>query len=190
MSNPFISHYYTFDPNLPPYSQKLQEYWVAANGVFLRSHRPELEICLPIARTKIPGLAEIQPYLKLNVPRVPASMIADIVNTARVNPHQEILFYLGVENNRWWLHTPMQEASSTHVRSLQQDNPKYRQALVEVHSHGCMKAIPSSQDNQEEAGKFRVFAIVGTVNTTPTIYSRLGIYNHFFEIAPNFIFEP
>lgn len=189
MNNPFISYNYAISHNLPPYSQKLQEYWLAANGVYARSHRPELEICLQIAHTQIPGLTQIQPYFKLNVPKVPASIIADIINAAQVNPHQEILFYLGVENNIWWYHTPLQEASPTHVRSLLTRSFKYSQALVEVHSHGCMKATPSCQDNQEESGKFRIFGIIGTVNTTPTIYTRLGVYNHFFEIDPNFIFE-
>ncbi|MBW4632978.1 MAG: hypothetical protein KME30_14075 [Iphinoe sp. HA4291-MV1] len=213
MNNPFISYNYAISHNLPPYSQKLQEYWLAADGVYVRAHRLELEICLQIAHTQVPGLTQIQPYFKLNVPKVPASIIADIINAARVNPHQEILFYLGVENNIWWYHIPLQEASSTHVRwakprlrplgdargeraacrrqgrSLLTTNFKYSQALVEVHSHGCMKATPSCQDNQEESGKFRIFGIIGTVNTTPTIYTRLGAYNHFFEIDPNFIFE-
>ncbi len=190
MNTLFISYNYATSHNLPPYSQKLQEYWLAADGVYARSHRPELEICRKIAHTQIPGLTQIQPYFKLNVPKVPANIIAGIISAARINPHQEILFYLGVENNIWWYHTPAQEASSTHVRSLENTNFKYSQALVEIHSHGCMKATPSYQDNREESGKFRIFGIIGTVNTTPTIYTRLGVYNHFFDISPDWIFEP
>ncbi|MBW4567422.1 MAG: Mov34/MPN/PAD-1 family protein [Tolypothrix carrinoi HA7290-LM1] len=189
MNNLFISYNYAVSHNLPPKSQKLQEYWLASDGVYARSHRPELEICLQIAHTHIIGLAQIQPYFKLNVPKVPASIIADIINAARINPHQEILFYLGVANSQWWCHTPAQEASSTHVRSLENTNLRYSQTLVEIHSHGCMRAIPSNQDNQEESGKFRIFGIIGTVDKKPTIYTRVGAYNHFIEIDPNLIFE-
>jgi hypothetical protein len=233
MNNLFISYNYAVSRNLPPKSQKLQEYWLASDGVYARSHRPELEICLQIAlgmnvdkngqpssegivgtcgslkqgcpflsivcesHTHIAGLAQIQPYFKLNVPKVPASIIADIINAARINPHQEILFYLGVANSQWWCHTPAQEASSTHVRwakprqgrSLENTNLRYSQTLVEIHSHGCMRAIPSNQDNQEESGKFRIFGIIGTVDKKPTIYTRVGAYNHFLQIDPNLIFE-
>ena len=188
--NPFISYNFAKNHYLPYYSQKLQEYWLGANGLYVRSHRRELEVCLQLAKTEVAGLQPIESYFHLTVPKVPSQIISDIINTASINPHQEILFYLGVENNQWWCHTPLQTASSTHVQPL--ENPleiTYTEALVELHSHGNLIAYPSSADNQEEKGKFRIFAIIGTLNTTPTIYTRVGVYNHFFPIDPNRIFN-
>ncbi|MFN6462433.1 MAG: Mov34/MPN/PAD-1 family protein [Nostoc sp. DedVER02] len=188
--NPFIGYHFATSNNFPPYSQKLQEYWLAANGLFLRSHRRELEVCLQVTQTQVAGLQPIEPYFRLKVPKVPSLVIADIINAASINPQQEILFYLGVTNYQWWCHTPLQTASSTHVLSLESALDKsYTDGLVEIHSHGTLAAYPSSVDNQEEKGKFRVFAIIGTLNTIPTIYTRIGIYNHFFDINPNHIFE-
>lgn len=188
--NPFVGYYLATSHNLPSYSQKLQEYWLASNGLFLRSHRRELEVCLQIAQTQIAGLQPLEPYFRLTVPKVKSQIMTEIINTASINPHQEILFYLGAANNQWWSHTPLQTASSTHVVSLENSlKVTYTDALVEIHSHGTLAAYPSSTDNQEEKGKFRVFAIIGTLKTSPTIYTRIGIYNHFFPIDPNLIFE-
>ena len=188
--NPFIGYHLATSNNLPSYSQKLQEYWLAKNGLYVRSHRRELEVCLQIALTQVAGLQPIEPYFRLTVPKVKSQIIADLINAASTHPQQEILFYLGVKNNLWWCHTPLQAASSTHVVSLENSlEVTYTDALVEIHSHGTLAAYPSSTDNQEEKGKFRVFAIIGTLDATPTIYTRIGIYNHFFPIDPNLIFE-
>ncbi len=188
--NPFISYHLATSNNLPLYSQKLQEYWLAGNGVFVRSHRCELEVCLQTAQTHVAGLQSLEPYFCLTVPKVPSQVITDVINAASINTQQEILFYLGVENNQWWCHTPLQTASEAHVVSLESSLKKsYTDAVVEIHSHGNLSAYPSTTDNQEEKGKFRVFAIIGTLNTTPTVYTRIGIYNHFFPIDPNLIFE-
>ena len=188
--NPFISYNFAENHCLPCYSQKLQEYWFGANGLYMRSHRRELEVCLQLAETEIAGLQPIESYFYLKVPKVPSNLIDDIINTARINPHQEILFYLGVENNQWWCHTPLQAASSTHVQSLEKPfETTYAEALVELHSHGNLIAYPSSIDDREEKGKFRIFAIIGTLETSPTIYTRIGVYNHFFPIDPNSIFN-
>ncbi|RAM49912.1 MAG: hypothetical protein C6Y22_19110 [Hapalosiphonaceae cyanobacterium JJU2] len=188
--NPFISYHLATSNNLPPYSQKLQEYWLAGNGVFVRSHRRELEVCLQTVQTHVAGLQSLKPYFCLTVPKVPSQVITDVINAASINTQQEILFYLGVENNQWWCHTPLQTASEAHVVSLESSLKKsYTDAVVEIHSHGNLSAYPSITDNQEEKGKFRVFAIIGTLNTAPTVYTRIGIYNHFFPIDPNLIFE-
>lgn len=188
--NPFIDYHLATSNNLPAYSQKLQEYWLASNGLFVRSHRRELEVCLQIAQTQVAGLQPIEPYFRLTVPKVKSQIITDIINTATINQEQEILFYLGVANNQWWFHTPLQTASSTQVASLESSlSQTYTEAVVEIHSHGNLVAYPSSTDNEEERGKFRVFAIIGTLDATPTIYTRIGLYNHFFPIDPNLIFE-
>ena len=130
--NPFIGYHFATSNNFPPYSQKLQEYWLAANGPFLRSHRRELEVCLQVTQTQVAGLQPLEPYFRLKVPKVPSLVIADIINAASINPQQEILFYLGVTNNQWWCHMPLQTASSTHVLSLESALDKsYTDGLVE-----------------------------------------------------------
>ena len=70
--NPFIGYHLATSNNFPPYSQKLQEYWLAANGLFLRSHRRELEVCLQVTQTQVAGLQPLEPYFRLKVPKVPS----------------------------------------------------------------------------------------------------------------------
>ncbi|MBE9020874.1 hypothetical protein IQ272_33055 [Chroococcidiopsidales cyanobacterium LEGE 13417] len=147
MNNPFCSYNIIASDtsNLPPYSGKLQEYWMAGNGIFLRSHRPELEVCLEIARGTVGNLPQIQPYFRLLPPKVPASTISEIIQI-------------------------------------------YETALIEIHSHAGAPACFSTQDDIEESGKFRIFAVIGSLPEKPSLSVRLGVYDRFFSLPTAWIF--
>lgn len=190
MNNPLCS--YNIIPsdtsNLPPYSGKLQEYWMAGNGIFLRSHRPELEVCLPVANCSVGNLPQIQPYLRLIPPKVPTSTISEIIDICQAAGEREVLFYLGYDN-QWQLHVPAQAASHTSVATIESSfGSAYETALIEVHSHARAPASFSTQDDIEESGKFRIFAVIGSLPENPSIRVRLGVYDRFFSIPTTWIF--
>lgn len=190
MNNPFCSHNIIASDtsNLPPYSGKLQEYWMAGNGVFLRSHRPELEICQEIAHCTVGNLLHIQPYFRLVPPKVPASTISEIIRICLEAGEREVLFYLGY-TNQWQLHVPAQTASRTSVTAMESSfNSTYETALIEIHSHAGAPACFSTQDDIEESGKFRIFAVIGSLPDRPAISVRLGVYDRFFSIPTSWIF--
>ncbi|URD53486.1 Mov34/MPN/PAD-1 family protein [Chroococcidiopsis sp. CCNUC1] len=190
MNNPFCSYNIIASDtnNLPPYSEKLQEYWMAGNGIFLRSHRPELEVCLAIAHCIVGNLLQIQPYFRLVPPKVPASTISEILRICLEAGEREVLFYLSYDD-RWQLHVPPQTASRTSVAATESSfNSTYETALIEIHSHAGAPACFSTQDDLEESGKFRIFAVIGSLPEKPSICVRLGVYDRFFNIPISWIF--
>jgi len=190
MNNPFCSYNIIASDtnNLPPYSGKLQEYWMAGNGIFLRSHRPELEVCLPVANSCVDNLPYIQPYFRLVPPKVPASTISEIIHICLEAGEREVLFYLDY-TNQWQLHVPAQTASRTSVAAMESSfNSTYETAPIEIHSHAGAPACFSTQDDIEESGKFRIFAVIGSLPEKPSFSVRLGVYDRFFDIPTSWIF--
>ena len=63
------------------------------------------------------------------------------------------------------------------------DDPAYKAAVLEIHTHppGCINF--SSQDDRDESGKFRLFGILVDIHAAkPNIRLRVGVYDSFREI--------
>ncbi len=174
---------------LPPIEASMMEYWVAGNGVFIRAQRQGLSICVPIIHCTIRGLPNLAPYFHLQYPLVPANKILEMLQASQAVGDQEILFHLCFTHGEWHLHIPKQTATSTHVTLVEPSDPSYETALIEIHSHHTYKACFSPTDDQEESGKFRIFAVLGEIFNCPTINVRVGIYSHFYYIPANWVFE-
>lgn len=186
----FVDFKIVSSSQLPPSSQSLKEYWLAGNGVFVRAARQGLSACLPITACNIPGLPTLTPNFKLEYPLVPADLVLTILQAAQARKCQEILFYLSFIDDSWQLNIPEQIATEQMVKPLASSlDTAYGTALIEVHSHHSMSAHFSPTDDVEEAGKFRVFAVLGDIFTSPTLNVRLGIYSHFWQIPASSIFE-
>lgn len=187
LDNEFVSYNFTTSPKLPPSKARIKEYWIAGNGVFLRAARTGIDVCMQLSELKISGLPAIEPYFSFKLPLVPQKVLSAILELSQAAGPEEILFYLTFADN-WELTVPEQIATASSVTPT---SPciSYETALVEVHSHHQMSAKFSSIDDREETGKFRLFAVLGTVFTQPTISVRLGIYDCFTPIAANQIFE-
>lgn len=190
MTKSLIDYKIATSPALPPLSAVMKEYWLASNGVFVRAKRQGLYGCIPIARCNIPGLAAVNPNMQMEYPRVSASIVSTMLSAAQVVGKKEILFYLSFIDDKWQLDTPEQVASPTSVKPLVASlGSAYETALIEVHSHHEMNAQFSLTDDLEESGKFRIFAVLGEIFTSPTINVRVGIYSHFWQIPANWVFE-
>lgn len=174
---------------LPPCSNAIVERWQAGNGIFSRSTRPEMEALVQISDRHSFGLPLLEPYFHFYVPKVPIRLVAEILARSREVGEREILFYLNFARGTWDLNIPEQVATSTSVRPLQEVTSSYTNALIEVHSHHTMPAFFSPQDDCEESGKFRIFAVMGQIFTRPTISVRLGIYDCFSPLSATLVFE-
>jgi PRTRC genetic system protein A len=179
---------------LPPIQAAMYEYITAANGVFVRGRREGLEAMLPVLCGRngtIRGLETVEPYVNLAYPRVPAFMMYQMLMRSLTamsftTVPLEILFHLAWKDSRWQVVVPRQTRTPVSVQP-DQDAPSYENALIEVHSHHSMEARFSGTDNAEETG-FRVYAVLGSIFTHPTIRVRVGIYGHRWEIpAPTFL---
>jgi PRTRC genetic system protein A len=183
----FVNHIFARDLDLPPMQPGLYEYVIGANGIFVRAERPGLQALIWVASTAKPvrGLAEVKPYVRLDH-RVRAQMLARMFEMAYRANGCEILFYLS--GNPWRVNVPEQVQRLASVRPV---DPFAGGAdtLLEIHSHHNMGAFFSGTDDKDESSGFRLFAVMGRLNSQPTILARVGIYGHFGLIPAEMIFE-
>ena len=179
-------------------SPNLIEYVVAANGLFARAVRREMSVCLPLWLGRMGGAAlqPVERHFRLAGPRVPEQLVREMLDVARrASPPEtergdEALFYLTLGPGGWALHVPPQEATTVSVRAmLEAGDPAYSEAVLEVHSHHSMPAFFSTDDDQEEAGKFRLFAVLGRIHTRPALVLRLGMWAYFWNLKPRLVFD-
>lgn len=189
MLNAFIDYKITTSQVLPEMVAGLMEYWLAGNGVFVRAERQGISACIPITKCTIPGLPSLTPYVQLEYPLVPADIVGAILRAAQAVGNTEILFYLSYADGNWQLDIPDQLATAGSVKPTELSSNSYEVALIEIHSHHSMNAHFSPIDDEEESGKFRLFAVLGEIFTRPTINVRVGIYNNFWQIPAGWIFE-
>jgi PRTRC genetic system protein A len=164
----------------------MYEYIMAGNGIFIRAKRTGLTVTAPLAEMAIVGLANLEPELILEYPKVPRYLLQQILELSRQAAPHEILFHLDYLNQQWQLEIPQQEANSTQViwQQTESNNP-----LIEIHSHHNLGAFFSQTDDQDESG-FKIYAVLGTIFTQPKLLVRVGIYHQLFWTIPaNKIFE-
>ena len=183
----FVNYHFAKDTDLPQISNGLYEYVIGSNGVFVRAKRPGLEATIWTAAVNQPirGLKELKPYLRIN--KVPAYLTARMVEMAYRANGIEILFYLGLEGEKWRLNVPDQVQSGAAV--IAKDSFSWKDTLIEVHSHHNMKSFFSKTDDQEESAGFRIYSVIGNLGSRPTILTRVGIYGHFQKIPSSWVYD-
>lgn len=67
-------------------------------------------------------------------------------------------------------------------------HPIYGRLYIEVHSHHTMAPFFSATDDRDEIG-FKIYAVIGRLDTRPAILCRVGIYGHYQEIPASWVFE-
>jgi PRTRC genetic system protein A len=171
----------------------MYEYVVAQNGVFVRAERPGLQVQIGIASADYPinGLVGLDTFVVLTVPKVPEKALSTILEQARKAAPNEILFWLQPptpERSGWRMITPEQVASPMAVHPVDPFDPESIPTLIEVHSHHGMEAFFSGTDDRDETG-FRIYAVLGEIDTHPTIRVRAGVYGHFSDVAADQVFH-
>jgi hypothetical protein len=209
VSAELVTHFF-LNPGaeLPPADEsKLVEYVHGSNGVLARSRREGIEAALPagFSFTDLPGLAPVAPYVRWELPRVPAALVEVMLNVSRAactpNP-AEALFYLHygpapedrgqlVTRDGWNLEMPAQRATADSVEPVETGaGTATARALIEVHSHHSMRADFSEGDDKDEVGWFRVYAILGNIFERPEIRARVSVFGgHVCEWPAREFFE-
>jgi PRTRC genetic system protein A len=197
MATTFLDYHVVTAAGVPPL-EALRDYLIGANGVFLRSRRPELEVCLPVpgpaGLAPIFGLGSVTPSFSLRRPRIPASLIAtmlDQAQTARLVDGRaaEILFYVRWEEDAWRLIVPEQDQQHAAVQPIGQGIADGDGVFLEAHSHHAWTARFSPTDDADEQGFARCYAVLGTVFTTPAMRCRIQFYGHRWEIPAPWLME-
>lgn len=177
---------------LPALSPLGYDYLIASNGLFLRAENPFIKALLPIASFSVPQLgAEILPQFHLKVPKIPASILRDILQRAQERNRNsesgcESIFFVRLQAERYEIALPETEVSGS--ISVKFSIKNRENILFECHSHHDMSAFFSSEDNADEQG-FRIYGVLGKISRSPECRIRLGIYGHHFALALGEIFE-
>jgi hypothetical protein len=183
----WVTHYIARSPNpedWPSPNGKLYQYILAGNGLFVRAARREMEVVVEWQSFEVRGLPPVQPTLTLQGPLVPADLLLEMLDTARLTPNQnECLFFLFLDGGKWELHMPRQIATPQGV-SMETD----RTPLVDLHSHVNYAARFSPDDDRDHQW-FHLHAVLGSIFSAPEIRVRVGIYGHLVDIPANWVFE-
>ena len=176
-------------------ASRIYQYVIAREGVFLLAGCPGIEVLLPISPlSDLPGLASVSAYIQWKYPRVDTHTVLELFERARSAKDEqgrllERLFYL-TWNDGWHIHEPEQVVTATSVQVMASSEDD-EAALLEGHSHHTMRAYFSSTDNRDEVvnGGFKVYFVLGQVNTSPQIRVRICIHGYSWEVPAEHFFE-
>lgn len=188
-----IKHITLNSPTLPPLTALGYEYIWASNGIFLRAENRFAHVLIPIVpapQLTVRGLYPLAPSVKLKMLKMPICLLSDVYADARKSstsngPLNEALYRFHVDGQTIRVVRPKQDTSPTHVHTVGDGGPD---VILEIHSHGNMKAYWSATDNTDEKG-FRFYAVVGRLDSSmPQIRLRLGVYGYHYQISQDTLF--
>jgi PRTRC genetic system protein A len=161
------------------------QYVMAANGLFLQAESPQLKATVLVAEVLVRGLAPLQEGIELPLGKIPMKLWESALRIFQQALPQERLLTIGNLGQRpglYLTHLPEQETTSTSVRY----RPLYSQ-LLEVHSHGRLRAFFSGTDDADEQG-FKIYGCVGLFEGRQEWKLRVGIYGHFAPLELDQVF--
>jgi PRTRC genetic system protein A len=179
------------EPDLPPISA-LYEYVIGAGGLYVRAEDARIAALVPVAPSPRPltGLAMVEPFARLLIPRVPVEWLRSILNSARAAMPRESMYQLVPDSlarhafGGWACARPKQAATPGMVTFLETES-----AVVDLHSHHSMGAFFSGTDDADETG-LKFYCVVGRLDTQrPQIAARVGVYGHTMRVPARTVFE-
>ena len=172
---------------LPPIRAAGYEYVVAANGLFIRAEDSRMEAMIPVAAVGKPlhGLAAVEPYARLKLPRILHTVLRSILEDAIRRGAEEAMYQFSYCDGVWCCWLPPQDAHSAHV-----DYEDMPNTVVDLHSHHVMPAFFSDTDDRDEAG-LRFYVVIGKIGDpyNREIRCRVGVYGHHWPVPATTIFE-
>jgi len=166
------------------------QYILADAGVYLRAENRFFDVLLPLARCPVRGLASLKPHFRLKVPRLPGRLLAAVLADARRVRRRggrlkEALYHFHHDGVRVRVLKPAQIATAAGVVGAE-SNPAG--VILDLHSHGDMGAFWSGTDDGDEQG-FRMYGVIGRLDTQPEIRLRLGVYGYWFPLPFSALFD-
>ena len=157
-------------------------YILASNGLFIEAETPLIAACIPAAECDVRGLAPMESKVVLTYGSVPQRFWDLILDTFLAAP--DIEHYAAVTADAGYhIYIPVQEKDAGSVTYEVGDN-----VVLDIHSHGHGGARFSTTDNTDEAG-LKLYGVVGTLNATPVVRFRIGVYGYFKTLAWGDVFD-
>jgi len=196
----------------PPDESLLYDYVFGADYTFVRTRCPGIDVCFPIGANwhTARGLAEVEPYLMWDLPRVPSRLVEQMYEIGwkmSVERQCEALFHLSwlspaqsdelagqataiASAEGWVLEFPEQIANEERVKPVHTGaGSSAARSIIEVHTHPDGPAKFSPVDDKDEARGVKIYAVMGELFTKPELRARVSIYGHFCEYPATEFFE-
>jgi len=159
------------------------DYIFAQTGVFIRARNPLLRTTLCISPAEIRGLSPLDEDIELVHGKIPRSLYDLAISALMANCTLER--YLAVTwDGQYHLITPTQDREPAKVRYQ-----RVGSTILDIHSHGTMRAFFSYDDNADEQG-LCLDMVVGRLDTLiPDVEIRLGVYGYFAPVTMEDIFD-
>ncbi len=157
-------------------------YILASNGLFIEAENPMVAARIPVSECEVRGLAPMETKVTLTYGSIPQRFFDLSLDTFLANPDRE--HYVAVTGSAGYnFYIPVQDRSGASV--------VYEvgtAVVLELHSHGHMRAFFSRQDDKDEKG-LKLYGVVGNLNATPVVKLRIGVYGYFKPLAWGDIFD-
>ena len=159
------------------------DYVMAGNGLFVRAQGPLLGAMVCIAPARVRGLMPLEEKVELTKGRIPRYIEHLAIRILTTDRYRE-QFLAVTWDGEYRLEEPPQEGSRGGVTYVRLPN-----TVMDIHSHGDMRAFFSWTDNRDEQG-LRLYMVVGRLDTLiPEIDIRLGVYGYFAPLLIEDVFE-
>ncbi|MBN1261100.1 MAG: Mov34/MPN/PAD-1 family protein [Anaerolineae bacterium] len=158
---------------------------MAGNGIFKYAETRYMKALVPVAWTRIAGLANLAPRVELHYGRLPGWLLSTLYSDAMANPNHEAVYQIAPYGDKMHVYRPSQvngPSTSCYTSDLEPAS-----VIAEVHSHGTMRAFFSQTDTRDEQG-CRFYGVVGCLNSIPEIAIRVGVYGDFWRIPAAVLF--
>lgn len=161
-------------------------YITAGNGLFVRAESQLLRATVHIAGAMVRGLRPLEETVELPKGRIPRhihDLALSIFFADRYRDYRE--HYLAVTwEGEYHLRDPSQDATTASV-----NYERLPSTVLDIHSHGTIKAFFSMQDNRDEQG-LRLYIVVGRLDTLiPEMEMRVGVYGYFAPLSFEDVFD-
>lgn len=159
------------------------DYILAENGVFIRAQNPLIKAVVCISPVEIRGLLSLEERIELEHGKMPRYLYDLSLSILMASSDREQ--YLAITwENEYRLRFSEQERNSASVKY--ENLPS---SVMDIHSHGRMKAWFSYIDDADEQG-LRLYMVVGRLDTLlPEVEIRLGVYGYFAPLCVEEVFD-
>lgn len=157
-------------------------YTLAANGLFIEAENKLITARVPVKVCEVRGLAPIETKIRLTYGSIPQRFFDLALDVFLADPNHE--HYVAVTgDNGYHFYVPVQDGSGGGVVYEVGES-----VVLDLHSHGCMGAFFSGQDNADEKG-LKLYGVVGKLNATPVVRLRIGVYGYFYDLSWRDVFD-
>ncbi len=158
------------------------DYVLSSDGLYIEAEGSLMAARIRVAECQVRGLAPLDPKVVLRHGLIPQRLFDLALSVMIADTTREKYMAITWEDE-YRLRVPEQEGSAGGVKYSVAD-----QVVLDLHSHGKMKAWFSGQDDRDEQG-LKLYAVLGKLDTAPVLRLRAGVYGYFYDLAWSEVFD-